>query len=85
MEEQATKVSIQKDDKVKNMDSKISNFCSIHVHTQQFDPWEDKNSSLESEDWKMKDNCEGDAINPRFSIVLRLGKSKVKEIRDSPQ
>ena len=60
VEEQATKVSIQKDDKVKNMDNKISGFCSTHVHPQKYDPWEDKNSSLESEDCKMKDNCDGD-------------------------
>ena len=68
MEEQATKVSVQKDDKVKKMDSKISDFFSSHVHPQQSDPWEDKKSSLESEDYKMEDNCEGDEITPSFSV-----------------
>ena len=61
-------MSLQKDDKVKNMDNNISDFCSIHVHPQQSDPWEDKKSSLESEDYKMKDNCEGDEIIPSFSV-----------------
>ena len=50
------------------MDSKISDFCSIHVHLQRSDPWEDKKSSLESEDCKMKDNCEGHEIIPIFSV-----------------
>ena len=55
VEEQDTKVSAHKDGKMKNMDGKISDFCSSHVHLQPYDPWEDKNSSLASEDCKMKD------------------------------
>ena len=50
------------------MDIKIPDFFSIHVHPQQSDPWEDKKSSLESEDCKMKGNCEGDEIIPRFFV-----------------
>ena len=48
------------------MDGKIYYFCSSHVHLQQYDPWEDKKSSLASEDYKMKDNCDGDEIIPSF-------------------
>ena len=68
VEEQASKVSEHKDGKMKNMDGKISDFCSSHVHLQPYNTWEDKNSSLASEDYKMKDNCEGDEITPSFSI-----------------
>ena len=68
MEEQAAIVSIQEDGNVKNMDNKSSDFCSSHVHLQPFDPWEDKKSSLAYEDYKMKDNCEGDEITPSFSV-----------------
>ena len=39
VEEQATQVFVQKDDKMKNMDSNISDFCSRHVHPQPCDPW----------------------------------------------
>ena len=42
VEEQAIKGSIQKEDKVKNMDNKSSYFCSIHVHMQPSDPCKDK-------------------------------------------
>ena len=53
---------------MKNMDDKIYFFCRIHVHLQPYDPWEEENTSLASKDCKMKDNCERDEINPRFSI-----------------
>ena len=50
------------------MDSKISSFCSIHVHLQPSDPWEDGKTSLASDDCKMKDNCEGDEFAPSLSV-----------------
>ena len=50
------------------MDSKISYFCSRHVHPQPYDPCREENTSLAFEDWKMKDNCERDEITPRFSV-----------------
>ena len=50
------------------MDGEIFGFCRSHVHLQPYDPWEDKKSSLASEDYKMKDNCEGDEITPSFSV-----------------
>ena len=68
MEEQTTKVSVQGEDKVKNMYDEGSYFFSIHVLLQPSDPWEDKNSSLESEDYKIKDNCEGDEITPSYFV-----------------
>ena len=68
MEEQATKVSVQKNDKVKNMDNKIYEFCSSHVHLQPSDPCKDKNSSLVFEDCKRKANCEGDKFTPSFLV-----------------
>ena len=60
VEEQATKVYVQKEGNVNNMNDKSSDFSSSHVHLQPSDPWEDKNSSLESKDYKRKANCEGD-------------------------
>ena len=54
VEEQATKVSVQKEDKVNNMDNKNSYFFSIHVHLQPFNPCKYKNSSLASEDCKRR-------------------------------
>ena len=68
LEEQATKVSVQKEDKVNNMNDKSSDFCSIHVHLQPSDPWEDGKTSLAFEDYKMKDNCEGDESSPRLPV-----------------
>ena len=68
VEEQATKVSAHKDGKMKNMDGKISDFCNIHVHMQPSDPWEDNSSSLASEDYKMKDNCERDKFTPSLFV-----------------
>ena len=68
MEEQATIVSVQEDGNVKNMDNNSSNFCSSHVHLQPSNPWEDGKISLAYEDWKMKDNCEGDEFSPIFSV-----------------
>ena len=68
MEEQATKVSVQKDGKMKKMDEKSSYFCSIHVHLQPYDTLEEENTSLSYEDFKMKDNCEGDECVPSLSV-----------------
>ena len=31
-------------------------------------PWEDGKTSLASEDWKMKDNCERDEFTPSLSV-----------------
>ena len=67
MEEKATKVFVQEDDEVKNVYDEVSDFCSSHFHLQPFDPWEDGNTSLASEDCKMKDNCEGDEFVPSLS------------------
>ena len=47
VEEQATLVSLQKDDKVKNMDSNMSDFCSSHVHPQLYDAWGKEKTSSE--------------------------------------
>ena len=63
VEEKTTKVSVLKEDKMKNMDNKSSNFCNKHVHLQPTETWEDGNTSLAYEDCKMKDNCEG--VNPK--------------------
>ena len=60
MEEEATKVYVKGGDKVKNMYDEGYYFFSIHFLLQPSNPWEDKNSSLASEDCKMKDNCKGD-------------------------
>ena len=68
VEEQDTKVSVQKHDNMKKMDRKISYFCSSHEHPQPSDSWEDKKSSLASEDYKMQDNCEGDEITLSFYV-----------------
>ena len=68
MEEHATKVSVQKEDKVNKMNDKSSYFCSSHVHLQPSDPREDGNTSLASEDCKMKDNCERDEFTPSLSV-----------------
>ena len=68
MEEQATKVYAHKEDKVNNMNDKSSDFFSSHVLLQPYNPWYEKNSSLVSEDYKMKDNCEGDEFTPSLSI-----------------
>ena len=53
---------------MKTMYDEGSDFFRIHVLLQPSDPWEDKKSSLASEDYKMKDNCEGDEITPSFSV-----------------
>ena len=50
------------------MDDKSSYFFSIHVHLQPSDPWEDRKTSLASEECKMKDNCEGDEFTSSFSF-----------------
>ena len=61
-------VSVWEDGNVKNMDNKSSDFFSSHVNPQPYDPWEDGNTSLAYEDYKMKDNCEGDEFAPSFSV-----------------
>ena len=66
--EQATLVSLWEDGKMKNMDDKSSDFFSIHVHLQPSDPWEDRKTSLAYEDYKMKDNCEGDEFDPSLPV-----------------
>ena len=68
VEEQATKVSVQKEDQVNNMNDKSVNFHRIHVHLQPYDPWEDGKTSLAFEDCKMKDNCEGDESTPSLPV-----------------
>ena len=68
MEEQATKVSVQKEDKVNNMNDKSYDFFNIHVHFQPSNPWEDAKTSLASEDYKTKDNCEGDESAPSLPV-----------------
>ena len=68
MEEHATKVSVQKDDKMNNMNDKSSGFYRIHVHLQPYYPWEDGNNLLASEDYKMKDNCEGYESAPSLPV-----------------
>ena len=50
------------------MNDKSFYFCSSHVHLQPSDPWEDGNTSLASEDCKMKDNCEGDESTPSLPV-----------------
>ena len=50
------------------MNDKIYDFCKIHVHLQPYDPWEDGKTSLASEDYKMKDNCEGDESAPSLPV-----------------
>ena len=68
MEEQDTKVFVQKYGKIKNMDGKSYDFCSIHVNLQPYDPWEDENTSLANEGCKMKDNFEGDEFTSSFFL-----------------
>ena len=68
VEEQATKLFVQKEDKVNNMNDKRSYFCNSHVHLHPYDPWEDGKTSLSSEDYKMKDNCEGDESAPSLPV-----------------
>ena len=68
VEEKATKVYADKEHKVNKMNDKISDFCSIHVHLQPSDPWEDRKTSLASEECKMKDNCEGDEFAPSLPV-----------------
>ena len=68
VEEQATKVFVQKDGKMKEMDDKSSDFCKIDVHLKPSDPWEEENTSLASEYCKMKDNCERDEFTPSLSV-----------------
>ena len=69
VEEQATIVSVQEEDKVKNMCDEGSYFCSSNVHLHPSDPWKDKNSPLASQDCKRKANCEGDKFTPSFFVV----------------
>ena len=45
MEEQATKVYVQKEDKVNKINDKSSDFCNSHVHLQPSYPWEDGKTS----------------------------------------
>ena len=68
MEEQAIKVSVQKDCKMKNMDDKCSEFLRSHVHMQPSYPWEDKNTSCVDEDYKMKAHFEGEEFTPSFYV-----------------
>ena len=53
---------------MKNMDDKSSDFFSSHVHLQPYYPWEDENTSLASDDYKRKDNCERDGFTPSLSV-----------------
>ena len=55
----------------------LSYFCSIHVHLQPSDPWEDGKTSLAYEDCKMKDNYEGDESSP--SLLVSEPKINVDE------
>ena len=50
------------------MDNTSSDFCSSHVHMQPSDLWEDEKTSIAYEDWKMKDNCEGDEFSPSLPV-----------------
>ena len=68
VEEQSTIVSVQEDGNAKNMDNKSSDFYSIHVHLQPYDPCKYKKSSLASKDCKRKANCEGDKFTPSFHV-----------------
>ena len=68
VEEQATIVSVQEEDKVKNMCDEGSYFCSSNFHLHPSDQWKDKNSPLASQDCKRKANCERDKFTPRFSV-----------------
>ena len=45
VEEQATKVYVQKEDKVNKMNDKSFDFCNRYVHLQPSNPWEDVNTS----------------------------------------
>ena len=58
---------------MKNMYDKGSDFCRICVYLQPPDPWEDKNSSLAYEGYKMKDNCEG----YEFTSIFSTGDHKI--------
>ena len=75
VEEQASKVSVQEDVKMKKMDDKGYKFFIIHVHLQPYYPWEDENSSCANEDYKMKAHCEGEEFTPSFSV----GDPKISE------
>ena len=48
VEEKATIVSVQEEDKVKNMCDEGSDFCSSNFHLHPSNPREDKNSPLAS-------------------------------------
>ena len=69
VEEQDSIVSVQEEDKMKNMCDEGSDFFRIHVCLHPSNPWKDKNSPLASVDCKRKANCEGDKFTPSFSIV----------------
>ena len=45
-----------------------SDFCSIHVLLQPSNLWEDKKSSIASQDYKIKDKCERDEFTPSLSV-----------------
>ena len=57
MEEQATIVSVQEEDKVKNMCDEGSDFCSSNIHLYPSYPWKEKNYPLAYEGCKRKANC----------------------------
>ena len=50
------------------MDDKSSDFFSSHVHLKPSNPWEEENTSIASEDCKMKDNCERVEFTPSLSV-----------------
>ena len=62
------------------MDNKHSDFCSIHVHLQPYDPCKYKNSSLAFEECKRKATCEGDKFTPSFPIGVHTFNEKKGDI-----
>ena len=78
MEERATIVSLHEEGNIKHMYDKSFDFCRSHVYLHPPDPWEDENTSLAYEGYKMKDNNEGDEFTPSFYV----GEQKISARED---
>ena len=53
---------------MKEMDDKVSNFCSNHYYLQPSDSWDIENIAFSYEDCRMKDCGEKKQFSPSFSV-----------------
>ena len=68
VEEHATKVSVQGEGHMKDMEDNGSDFFSSNYHLQPSDSWDIEKITLSYEDCRMKDNVEGKEFSPSFFV-----------------